>query len=253
MKLLPEAGLLLNPRLDPARAAELARWKASAPDLADHFWIATSGSSGRPKLVALSREALLASAEAVNRHLESGPSDVWVNVLPLFHVGGLSILARAERSGARVAGNLDTSALPPWDPREFLDLLEREKATLTSLVPTQVHDLAARELRPPASLRAVLVGGARLTRDLYQAARGLGWPLLPTYGSTELASQAATAELSSLESDKYPSLRILSSPLEGKEYKERGSVPSKTDPHLSLRASPPLPPLLPLRSSLLWA
>ncbi len=211
MSLLPEERLLLNPRLDRKRAEAFAQWaEAAPPSLRNHFWLSTSGTTGRPKLVALSRDALLASAEAVNRHLESGPFDVWVNVLPLFHVGGLAILARAEESGAKAAGNLDPAALPPWSPEEFLALLAREKATLTSLVPTQVYDLAARRLSPPPSLRAVLVGGARLEKDLYLAARRLGWPLLPTYGSTEVASQAATAELSSLEEFKYPSLRILS-------------------------------------------
>ncbi len=210
MKLLQEGRLLLNPRLDRGRAAELARWRASVPELADHFWLATSGTSGRTRLVALSREALFSSAGAVNRHLESGPSDVWLNVLPLFHVGGLAILARAEASGAEVAGHLDPDTLPSWDPGNFLELLEKAKATLTSLVPTQVHDLVSLELRPPPSLRAVLVGGARLAPGLYARARGLGWPLLPTYGSTELASQAATAELSSLESTEFPSLRVLS-------------------------------------------
>ena len=209
MKLLPEAGILLNPRLTPARAAELSRRAASFPDLADHFWLATSGSTGEPRLVALSREALLSSAEAVNRHLESDSSDVWVNPLPLFHVGGLAILARAEVSGAEAAGNLDPAALPPWDPRTFRRLLAEERATLTSLVPTQVHDLVSLGLPPPSSLRAVLVGGAKLTKDLYLSARRLGWPLLPTYGMTELASQAATADLSSLESEEYPPLRIL--------------------------------------------
>ncbi len=205
-----EGRLLLNPRADHLQAREFARWVEGAPPLKDHIWLATSGTTGKPRLVALSREAFLASAEAVNRHLESGPFDVWANVLPLFHVGGLAIPARAHLSGARLAGNLEPGALPSWKPGEFPGFLEREKATLTSLVPTQVYDLVRLGLSPPPSLRAVLVGGARLGKDLYRAARELGWPLLPTYGATEVASQAATAELSSLESREVPPLRILS-------------------------------------------
>ncbi|NIP97055.1 MAG: o-succinylbenzoate--CoA ligase, partial [Akkermansiaceae bacterium] len=48
----------------------------------------TSGSGGEHKWVSLRREALLVSAEAVNRHLEVEPADVWMLALPHHHVGG---------------------------------------------------------------------------------------------------------------------------------------------------------------------
>ena len=86
------SALALNPRLDTAwRERVLA---ADFPDLPDHVWVATSGTSGRLKIVALSVGALEASAAAVNRHLCVQPSDCWLNPLPLFHVGGLGITVR---------------------------------------------------------------------------------------------------------------------------------------------------------------
>jgi O-succinylbenzoic acid--CoA ligase len=48
-------------------------------------------------------------------------------------------------------------------------------------------------------MRAIVVGGGVLSHELYRAAHGLGWPLLPSYGMTECCSQAATATVDSPE------------------------------------------------------
>jgi O-succinylbenzoic acid--CoA ligase len=60
------------------------------------------------------------------------------------------------------------------------------EATIVSLVPTQLARLASAP--PPSSLRAVIVGGGPLEPDLQRAAQEAGWPVLPTYGMTEVAS-----------------------------------------------------------------
>lgn len=165
----------------------------AAPSLERHVWVATSGTSGALKLVALSKDALLSSAAAVNAHLDAQPSDTWSRVLPPFHVGGIGIAARAHLTGSRVE-------VFDWDPHRFA----RGGFTLSSLVPAQVCDLVAAKLRAPAGLRAIVVGGGSLPDDLYADGRELGWPLLPSYGLSEAASQVATATLGS------PELRILS-------------------------------------------
>lgn len=175
-----ESHLLLNPRM-PRK--EQARLQSLVADLPGHLWLATSGTTGVLKLTALSKEAMLASAAAVNRHLQSDAGDVWSCVLPLFHVGGLGILARAFLSGASVVRS-------QWTPHE---LASNGDITLASLVPAQVSDLVQLRLAPPAQLRAIVVGGGALSGSLYEAARALGWPVLPSYGMTETCSQVATA------------------------------------------------------------
>jgi O-succinylbenzoic acid--CoA ligase len=177
--------LLLNPRWPPGwRERVLA---AEFPDRPDHVWLATSGSGGVLKLVALARPALEAGARAVNDHLGSGPQDLWLNPLPLFHAGGLGIVVRAALSGAR------WEPCAPWDPKGFVARAAEIGATLTSLVPAQVHDLVRAGLAAPPSLRAAVVGGGALEESWRQAAVELGWPLRPSYGLTEAASQVATA------------------------------------------------------------
>ena len=174
------------------------------PELKSHVWIASSGRTGL-KLAALSKDALLHSAQSVNRHLQVGPKDRLGLCLPVFHVGGLSILARGHVSGAQVS-----RLKARWQPRRFLEFLKNKKITFVSLVPSQVYDLVQARLKGPRGLRGVIVGGGSLSGKLYQLGRGLHWPLLPSYGLTECASQAATAELSSLKKTAFPALKILS-------------------------------------------
>ena len=182
-----EAGsfLLLNPRMDPTRREQVLA--AEFPDLKDHVWLATSGTGGTLKIVALSRGALECSATAVNHHFGASRDDMWLNALPLFHVGGLGIMARSHLSRARCEMFADA-----WDPQRFVIAARSCGATLSALVPTQVHDVVRAGLRAPGSLRAVVVGGGALSGKLFQSAAELGWPLLPSYGLTEASSQVAT-------------------------------------------------------------
>lgn len=170
--------VLLNPRMPEE---ERRRLESLVMELPGHVWLATSGTTGALKLTALSKRALLASAAAVNRHLQSDANDVWLCVLPTFHVGGLGIYARAFLSGARV--------VTQWS----------DDVTLASLVPAQVVDLVRAQTQAPASLRAVIVGGGALSEEIYERARALGWPLLRSYGMTECCSQVATSTLQAPE------------------------------------------------------
>ena len=96
-----------------------------------------------------------------------------------------------------------------WDPKLYYQLLCENKGTLTSLVPAQMHDLAALQLTAPPSLRAVIVGGGALQEPLYLKASALGWKLLPSYGLTECCSQVATAMLDTVVPHAMPALQLL--------------------------------------------
>jgi O-succinylbenzoic acid--CoA ligase len=160
--------LLLNPRMP---SAERERLERLVPDLDAHVFVATSGSTGTIKLVALSKQAILTSAAAVNGRLDVTSKDVWAAVLPPFHVGGLGVYARCHLAGARVLSM-------PWDPRVFAEC----EATIASLVPAQICDLTTAGLRPPPAMRAILVGGGAF------AECPAGWPALASYGMTECCS-----------------------------------------------------------------
>ena len=186
--------------------------------LAGHVLVATSGSSGEPKWIALSKRALVASASSVNAHLSAAQNDRWLCALPPFHVGGIGVFARAFAEGIP-ALTFDGR----WRGRaeEFATLCETERITLTSLTPTQVHDLVTEQIHCPASLRAVIVGGGRLDKVTGQAARDLGWPVLASYGMTEASSQIATETLDALAN---PFVGDWLPVLEGWEVSEKSGI-----------------------------
>lgn len=180
-----ETHLLLNPRMPDEERTRLERLAREFP-LHGHVWIATSGTSGALKLTALSKEALLTSAAGVNQHLDARSDDAWLCVLPTFHVGGLGIYARAHLAGARVVA-------AEWDAVGFAETCAKERIAFSSLVPAQVSDLVRARVMGSPSLRAIVVGGGAFAPELYDEARALGWPVLPSYGMTECSSQVATA------------------------------------------------------------
>lgn len=149
--------------------------------------VATSGSSGRPKAVMLSAGALVAAAAASHAVTPLGAGDCWLACLPLFHIGGYSIVSRCRLSGARAVLHQG------FDPDRVLHSLTGEAVTHLSLVPTMLSRLLDHQpVPPPPSLRHVLVGGAALTSELAARAAAAGWPVQPTYGLSEMASQVAT-------------------------------------------------------------
>jgi O-succinylbenzoic acid--CoA ligase len=81
-----------------------------------------------------------------------------------------------------------------FDPQRVADCLEADRITRVSFVATMLERVIAvrGEKRSPASLVLVLLGGGPATAELLHRAESLGYPVAPTYGLTEAASQVAT-------------------------------------------------------------
>jgi len=203
----PTSHILINPRYSSDQQKLLYTILDHSPYEA-HVWISTSGST-QAKWAGLSKKAILVSAQAVNDHLLAQSSDIWVHALPDFHVGGLGIWARSFLNGARVKDFKKIGTEQKWNPKKFCDFTDEVQGTLTALVPTQIYDLVLSQIKSPTTLRAVIIGGGKLSSELYLKAIDLGWKLLPSYGLTECASQVATAELDSWTTAAYPRLRTL--------------------------------------------
>lgn len=178
--------LRLNPAV-PSPPPGLEEVMTYEPRLKGHLLFATSGSSGLPKIVCLSKAAFLTAARWTNLHLGCDANDCWLVALPLFHVGGLGVVARAEVAKGRLE-----KFSGRWDGENFVSQAASLAVTVTSLVPTQLHDLVTRDLRPPKSLRMVVIGGGRLDPGLRERALALGWPVRESYGMTETCAQVAT-------------------------------------------------------------
>jgi O-succinylbenzoic acid--CoA ligase len=163
----------------------------------------TSGTSGRAKGACLGWGQFLASARGAAECLGDVVSRRWLASLPLYHVGGLSILMRSALFGGpvRLQERFDAAATS--------EALDTGTINAVSLVPTMLSRLLDhRGARPaPDGLELVLLGGAAAGPGLLRRARAARWPVRATYGLTEATSQVATAD-AGLD-DEDPPLRPL--------------------------------------------
>ncbi len=160
-----------------------------ALNLADDFAIIhTSGTSGRPKATVLSYGNIYYSALASAQTLGARPDDRWLCVLPLYHVGGLSIILRSLMYGTAV------ELLRAFDVNEVNRVLSEQPISIISLVPTMLQrllDAKKRDWNP--RLRLVLLGGEAARPSLIERCLADGIPVAASYGLSEASSQVATA------------------------------------------------------------
>jgi O-succinylbenzoic acid--CoA ligase len=145
--------------------------------------VQTSGSTAKPKRVALSSDALLASAAASASAV--GGAGQWLLALPTTYIAGLNVLVRSIAAGTHPLVLGEGS----FDPLAFADLAGRMDADLrfTSLVPAQLARLLATPEALPVLRRfeRILVGGQSTPQALVTRATELGIRLTRTYGSSE--------------------------------------------------------------------
>ena len=178
--------LVLDAPLERSRAPGPSRPPPRLDPDAPHTLLYTSGTTAAPKPVLLTYANHLASARAATANLAPERGDRWLCPLPMHHVGGLAILHRSALGGSAAVLHARFAA---EDVRESL---ESGEATLVSLVATQLRRLAEVGLARAPALRAALVGGGPVPRELLAWAADRELPVLQTYGMTETASQVAT-------------------------------------------------------------
>lgn len=137
--------------------------------------VSTTGSSGAAKEIGLSASALLASAKSSNNFLGAVAGNTWSLLLPLNHIAGINVLIRSLELGTLPTNLLGYEGKYP-------------KVDFTAIVPTQLFRALNGDenlLNHLKSAKAVLVGGAALTRELRAEAISAGVNIVETYGSTE--------------------------------------------------------------------
>lgn len=137
--------------------------------------VLTSGTTGAPKGVELSRSALRTAARTTCSHLECDPGDRWLCTVPLTRIAGLSILARSEFLDS------DPLILESFDPRA---VDADDTCAYISLVPTMLYRLLESRI-DLARFKAVLLGGAAAAPELIERAIAAGATIVRTYGMTE--------------------------------------------------------------------
>ncbi|HEX2782049.1 MAG TPA: AMP-binding protein [Ilumatobacteraceae bacterium] len=134
----------------------------------DALVVATSGTTGSPRGVVLTHDAVRASARASSARLGVTNSDTWLACLPLSHVGGLSVITRAVLTGMGLVVHDGFDA-------EAVAAAAHDGATLVSLVPTALQRV------DPQLFRRLVLGGSRPPEQLPEN-------VVTTYGMTETGS-----------------------------------------------------------------
>lgn len=186
------------------------RWDMELPEATAapgqlHTVVLTSGSAVGPRPVRLTRGNVSAAVAASQQRLGNGPGDRWLLSLPIFHVGGLSVLWRSAAAGGAVVIH------DGFDPERSARAMKEGSVTMASLVPTMLHRILEVEPGPYHGMRAVLLGGAAANRGLVERSLDAGLPILQTYGMTEACSQVATVA----PEEATDSLGTVGRPLDG--------------------------------------
>jgi O-succinylbenzoic acid--CoA ligase len=184
--------LIIDDSFDFGRVSEKSVDLKSEYDLDETLAIIyTSGTTGTPKGAMLSIGNFWWSALGSAFNLENRDDDKWLACMPLFHVGGLSIVMRSAIYGITAVVH------DGFDAGRVNASIDHEGITIVSLVAVMLERLLdERQGRPfPDSLRCILLGGGPASPELLARCTASGAPVVQTYGLTEACSQVATVPL----------------------------------------------------------
>lgn len=166
----------------PGTREFLQQWNDGTPYITAH----TSGSTGAPKEIKLSKEDMWQSALATNRYMGIDATSVLACPLSASYIAGKMMIVRALAAGCKLAmiepsNSFDLST--DGRPLPCVDLL--------AIVPSQVTNPKLQH----ANIRNIIVGGAPLDAAQEQTLRSLDARCYATYGMTETCSHVALRDI----------------------------------------------------------
>lgn len=141
----------------------------------------TSGTTGRAKAVKQSCDNHYESALGCESRFNYVTDSVWMNVNPIYHISGFSILMRSVIRGCTMV------LVEKFEPLEVWHALEAHNVTHVSMVPVMLERMMKHE--GVHELQGILLGGAGVTMDILNRALEKGLPVYNSFGMTETCSQ----------------------------------------------------------------
>ncbi len=165
---------------------------------AQSFEVKTSGSTGEPKIIEISRERMKASAQLTLQALDIVQGTRAYLCINANYIGGKMMMVRAIEGG-----------LPLWigepaaDP--LFDLPAQIEPHFAALVPLQLQAILSQEksLGVLNKMKAVMIGGAPVSPALEAQAQQVEAPLYSTYGMTETVSHIALRKINGPHKQAY--------------------------------------------------
>ncbi len=153
----------------------------------------TSGTTSKPKMVALTHKNLLSSSKNISKALNLKPSDKNIILMPSFHIHGIiaSILAPFYVGGSVVA-------LPKFNVLTFYGFMEKYKPTWFTAVPTMLQSIVDRSsnnknIIKNSKLRFIRSSSASLPSNTFKNLEKIfKVPIIESYGMTEATHQMTT-------------------------------------------------------------
>jgi long-chain acyl-CoA synthetase len=173
----------------------------------------TSGTTGKPKGAELTHDNMLNNAQVSRNLFETSEDDVVLGALPLFHSFGQTCTMNAcAVSGATL------TFIPRFDPAKALEIIERDKVTMFSGVPTMynamLHD-DSRDQRDTSTLQQCTSGGSAMPGQLLRGfEKAFDCIVLEGYGLSETSPVASFNH-----PDRERKVGSIGTPIEGVEMK----------------------------------
>ncbi len=154
----------------------------------DRFIITTSGSTGAPKEIALSRNQMVESARITGQVLELPLGTRALVCLNVAYIAGMMMIIRGLELGWQLT-IVEPSSNPLLDLEGDLDFAAMVPMQLSSIL----NEKQTRER--VEQLGKILLGGGTVSEGLLQAIRQLKVPVYQSYGMTETVSHVALRRL----------------------------------------------------------
>ncbi len=166
----------------------------------EQFLLHTSGSTGDPKPILLTRVQMEASAKATIKTLGLKAGDIGLVCLNTSYIAGIMMLVRG------MVAEMDLLIVAPV-ASPLKELKQDLKIDFTALVPLQIQTTLEEnnpgELLLLQSMKAILIGGAAVSIILEEKLQSIKTPIYNSYGMTETVSHIALKRLNGLEKQDY--------------------------------------------------
>ena len=152
----------------------------------DHIFVQTSGSTGIPKTIKLSKQAMVYSAIATGDFFKLKPGDKALHCLPTNFIAGKMMLVRAMILGLELDLTQPTSQ-PIFDydkPYDFCAMVSMQ------LQKTMLYC---------DNIKTIIVGGAPVSKAIIDAIQQVRSNIYETYGMTETITHVALKKLNNFK------------------------------------------------------